>query len=35
MKLLKLVIPNKSLALAKSLMEVAILNGKPNLRYKT
>jgi len=28
-----LFMPNKSFALAKSLMEVAILNGKPNLRY--
>jgi len=31
----KLLMRNKSLALANSLMEVAILNGKPNLRYKT
>jgi len=29
-----LLMPNKSLALATSLMEVAILNAKPNLRYK-
>jgi len=26
---------NRSLTLAKSLMEVAILNGKPNHRFKT
>jgi len=27
--------PNKSLALAQSLMELAIFNGNPNLGYKT
>jgi len=30
-----LLMPYKSLDLEKSLIEVAILNGKPKLRYKT